>query len=193
MSIATNAWAGTYEELPLGTEETASQLIDGAAIDAFADAIKSYNPVHMDGNWARKNTHYPDRIAHGVMTTALMSQPLVQFCGFCCGTGVDFFEDGFAQRQVECAAHRVEVDGAVGEGIVEVEDPVGIGQYSILASIIGNTGDRSRRFPARPATAASWAAQPLLISPSPSSSYSASRIHQTSVSASGRTPWPAIP
>jgi acyl dehydratase len=34
----------------------------------------------MDGDWARKNTHYPDRIAHGVMTTALMSQPLVQFC-----------------------------------------------------------------------------------------------------------------
>ena len=34
----------------------------------------------MDGDWARENTHYPDRIAHGVMTTALMSQPLVQFC-----------------------------------------------------------------------------------------------------------------
>jgi len=78
--MATNVWTGTYEELPLGAEETASQLIDGEAIDAFAEAIKSFNPIHMDGNWARKNTHYPDRIAHGVMTTALMSQPLVQFC-----------------------------------------------------------------------------------------------------------------
>ena len=29
---------------------------------------------------ARANTHFPDRIAHGVMTTALMSKPLVQFC-----------------------------------------------------------------------------------------------------------------
>ena len=78
--MATEAWTGTYEELPLGAEESASQLIDGGAIDAFADAIKSYNPVHMDGDWARANTQYPDRIAHGVMTTALMSQPLVQFC-----------------------------------------------------------------------------------------------------------------
>ena len=29
---------------------------------------------------ARANTPFPDRIAHGVMTTALMSNPLVQFC-----------------------------------------------------------------------------------------------------------------
>ena len=76
----TEAWTGTYEDLPLGAMEEASQLIDGAAIDAFADAIKSYNPVHMDGEWARANTPFPDRIAHGVMTTALMSNPLVQFC-----------------------------------------------------------------------------------------------------------------
>ena len=73
-------WTGTYEELPLGASEESRQLIDGAAIDAFAHAIDSYNPIHMDGDWARANTHYPDRIAHGVMTTALMSKPLVQFC-----------------------------------------------------------------------------------------------------------------
>ncbi len=73
-------WTGTYEDLPLGAREESSQLIDGAAIDAFAHAINSYNPIHMDGDWARANTHFPDRIAHGVMTTALMSQPLVQFC-----------------------------------------------------------------------------------------------------------------
>ena len=78
--MAIEAWTGTYEDLPLGAEESASQLIDGSAIDSFANAIQSFNPVHMDGDWARENTHYPDRIAHGVMTTALMSQPLVQFC-----------------------------------------------------------------------------------------------------------------
>ena len=77
---ATEIWTGTYEDLPLGAREESTQLIDGAAIDAFAHAIKSYNPIHMDGDWTRANTKYPDRIAHGVMTTALMSQPLVQFC-----------------------------------------------------------------------------------------------------------------
>ena len=76
----TETWDGTYEELPIGASETSSQMIDGAAIDKFADAIQSFNPIHMDSDWARENTPYPDRIAHGVMTTALMSKPLVQFC-----------------------------------------------------------------------------------------------------------------
>ena len=78
--MATEAWTGTYESLPIGATESNSQLIDGAAIDAFASAIQSFNPIHMDGEWARANTPFPDRIAHGVMTTALMSRPLVQFC-----------------------------------------------------------------------------------------------------------------
>ena len=39
--MAIEAWTGTYEELPLGAEEYASQLIDGAAIDAFAHAIQA--------------------------------------------------------------------------------------------------------------------------------------------------------
>lgn len=73
-------WAGTYELLPIGAKESCTQLVDGAAIDAFAHAIQSFNPIHMDGEWTRKNTHYPDRIAHGVMTTALMSPAIAAFC-----------------------------------------------------------------------------------------------------------------
>ena len=78
--MATEEWTGTYDSLVVGESETCSQLIDGAAIDAFAHAIQSFNPLHTDGDWARANTHYPDRIAHGVMTVALMSRPMVQFC-----------------------------------------------------------------------------------------------------------------
>ena len=78
--MATEAWTGTYDDLPVGATESSSQRIDGATIDAFAHAIQSFNPIHMDGDWARANTPFPDRIAHGVMTTALMSRPLVQFC-----------------------------------------------------------------------------------------------------------------
>lgn len=73
-------WNGTYEDVPLGLEESNTLTVDGAAIDAFAHAIQSFNPIHMDGDWARANTQFPDRIAHGVMTTALMSNPIVQFC-----------------------------------------------------------------------------------------------------------------
>ena len=73
-------WTGTFESLPLGASEACVRVVDGATIDAFADVIQSFNPIHMDGDWARENTPYPDRIAHGVMTTALMSPAITGFC-----------------------------------------------------------------------------------------------------------------
>lgn len=76
----TKAWTGTYESLPIGASASCSQVIDGDAIDAFAGAIQSFNPLHLNGDWARANTNFPDRVAHGVMTAALMSRPLVQLC-----------------------------------------------------------------------------------------------------------------
>ena len=75
-----STWTGTYESLPLGASEACTRIVDGATIDAFADVIQSFNPIHMDGDWARENTPYPDRIAHGVMTTALMSPAITGFC-----------------------------------------------------------------------------------------------------------------
>jgi 3-hydroxybutyryl-CoA dehydratase len=78
--MAKPSWTGTYESLPVGASESSTRLVDGATIDAFANAIQSFNPIHMDSDWARENTPYPDRIAHGVMTTALMSPAITSFC-----------------------------------------------------------------------------------------------------------------
>lgn len=69
-----------YESLRLGTSESCSRVIDGHLIDAFANIIQSFSPLHMDGDWARANTQFPDRLAHGVLTAALMSKPMAQFC-----------------------------------------------------------------------------------------------------------------
>ena len=73
-------WDGTFEELPIGEIESCVHHVDGAAIDAFASAIRVSIRIHMDREWTRANTHYPDRIAHGVMTTALMSPAITSFC-----------------------------------------------------------------------------------------------------------------
>lgn len=72
-------WQGTYDEIPLDVVETFTRTVDGASIDAFAQAIQSFNPIHMDGDWARANSSFPDRIAHGLMTSALMSRPIANF------------------------------------------------------------------------------------------------------------------
>ena len=72
-------WSGEYEDVPLGHEESFSRTVDAAAIDGFANAIQSFHPIHMDADWARANSPHPDRVAHGVMTSALMSRPIANF------------------------------------------------------------------------------------------------------------------
>ena len=72
-------WTGTYDDIPLGAEESFTRTVDYAAIDGFAQAIQSFHPLHMDTEWARANSSYPDRVAHGVMTSALMSRPIMSF------------------------------------------------------------------------------------------------------------------
>ncbi len=78
--MTSDQWTGTYEAIPLGATESFTRTVDAAAIDAFAGAIQSFHPIHTDRDWVRANTSYPDRLAHGVMTTALMSRPIANFC-----------------------------------------------------------------------------------------------------------------
>lgn len=76
---APQSWTGGYEDVPVGAEESFARMIDGATIDGFANAVQSFHPIHMDAAWARANSTFPDRIAHGLMTSALMSRPIVNF------------------------------------------------------------------------------------------------------------------
>ncbi len=77
--MSVTAWHGTYEDVPLGSEESFTRTVDGATIDGFAGAVQSFHPIHMDAEWARANSAFPDRIAHGLMTAAFMSRPIANF------------------------------------------------------------------------------------------------------------------
>lgn len=70
---------GTYEDVPLGAELSVVRTVDGAAIDGFAHAVQSFHPLHMDAEWARKNSRYGDRVAHGLFISGLLSRPIVNF------------------------------------------------------------------------------------------------------------------
>jgi 3-hydroxybutyryl-CoA dehydratase len=73
-------WTGTFESVPLGAEEKVERLVDGRTIDLFAEAVQSFHPVHMSREWVKQHTNFPDRIAHGLLTSALMSRAIVNFC-----------------------------------------------------------------------------------------------------------------
>lgn len=70
---------GTYEDVPLGAELSVQRTIDAAAIDGFANAVQSFHPLHMDAEWARNNSRYGDRVAHGLFISGLLSKPMVSF------------------------------------------------------------------------------------------------------------------
>jgi acyl dehydratase len=75
-----NDWSGKYEEVPLGATSSVERTVDEQAIDLFAQAVQSFHPIHMDREWVHANTAYTERLAHGLMTSALMSRPIVDFC-----------------------------------------------------------------------------------------------------------------
>jgi len=77
---AAQEWSGSFESVPLGAEEKVERLVEGRTIDLFADAVQSFHPIHMSLDWVKQHTKYPDRIAHGLLTSALMSRPIVDFC-----------------------------------------------------------------------------------------------------------------
>ena len=77
---AVQQWTGSFESVPLGAEEKVERLVEGRTIDLFADAVQSFHPIHMSLEWVKQHTQYPDRIAHGLLTSALMSRPIVNFC-----------------------------------------------------------------------------------------------------------------
>ena len=79
-STATQQWSGSFESVPLGAEERVERMVEGRTIDLFADAVQSFHPIHMSLDWVREHTTYPNRIAHGLLTSALMSRPIVNFC-----------------------------------------------------------------------------------------------------------------
>ena len=50
---------------------TASRTITEADVVNFAGLSGDYNPLHTDEEWARKNTPFETRIAHGVLIQSI--------------------------------------------------------------------------------------------------------------------------
>lgn len=71
-------WQGTLDSVPLGATASETTVVSGEMIDAFVAIAGSRHPLHTSDEWARAHTHYPRRVAHGVLIHALMSRPLAK-------------------------------------------------------------------------------------------------------------------
>lgn len=65
----------TYEELSIGQTATYSKVVDEQDIQLFAAVSGDVNPVHLDEQYAA-GTQFGERIAHGMLTGALVSAAL---------------------------------------------------------------------------------------------------------------------
>jgi acyl dehydratase len=65
----------TYDEITIGQTATYSKRIEEREIQLFAAASGDVNPVHLDADFAA-GTVFKGRIAHGMLTGALISAAL---------------------------------------------------------------------------------------------------------------------
>lgn len=61
-----------FDEITVGMSGEFTKIISDADIHAFADASGDYNPIHVDDAYA-KATIFGERIAHGILTSGLIS------------------------------------------------------------------------------------------------------------------------
>jgi len=61
-----------FEDLDVGMEASLAKTITAADIDTFAELSGDRNPVHLDAAYAA-GTMFKERIAHGILTAALIS------------------------------------------------------------------------------------------------------------------------
>ena len=65
----------TFEELKIGQKASVQKTITAADVTAFAGITLDVNPVHMSESYA-KDTVFGRRIAHGILTSGLISAVL---------------------------------------------------------------------------------------------------------------------
>ena len=61
-----------YEDLEVGMSATHAKIVTECDIMAFAEISGDFNPVHTDHEYAT-GTIFKDRIAHGILSAALLS------------------------------------------------------------------------------------------------------------------------
>lgn len=70
----------TAENFTIGYKHTCVFKVTDKMVSQFAELSGDYNPVHVDDEFAKK-TRFGKRIAHGMITGALISSSLVETFG----------------------------------------------------------------------------------------------------------------
>jgi 3-hydroxybutyryl-CoA dehydratase len=68
-----------YEKIHVGDIYSFNHMISEDDINAYANLIGDFNPMHIDDDYA-KNTMYEGKISHGMLAASLFSTLLGMYC-----------------------------------------------------------------------------------------------------------------
>ena len=102
-----------FEEITIGQTESITKKVTAELVEAFAEVSGDHNPLHLDDAYA-KTTIFGERIAHGALTTALISAVL--------GTSLPGLGTVFVSQSTKFIAP-VKL-GAEVKAVVEVTDKI---------------------------------------------------------------------
>jgi 3-hydroxybutyryl-CoA dehydratase len=63
----------TFDQIKVGDSATHERTITARDVDLYAELTDDYNPMHMDDEFAKQNTKFGGRIAHGTITLGLIA------------------------------------------------------------------------------------------------------------------------
>ena len=124
---------GTFEgpvdsPLSVGDEFAFAKTLTEAAIEQFAAATGDTNPLHLDADYAEA-TRFGGRIAHGVLTTGVVSAGVARLPGM-----PIYLEQNAGFTAPVHAGERVTAD-------IEVTADEGDGQYRLATVVTDESGD----------------------------------------------------
>ena len=61
-----------FSEIEIGLEESFKVDVDASKMDKFLDISNDINPLHVDGNYAKKKG-FPGRVVYGLLTSSFYS------------------------------------------------------------------------------------------------------------------------
>lgn len=111
--------------LKIGQEVVVSRTISEADVAAFAELSLDTNPVHFDDAYAAK-TLYGKKIAHGMISAALISGALTELMGnsnVLLAMNLEFRKPVYVGDEITCRAIIVEIER---RNVARIEVEVGV-------------------------------------------------------------------
>jgi len=143
MSDQVNNKIASSDDFVIGFRTSCNYKVTEKMIAQFAELSGDYNPVHMDPEFAKK-TRFGRRIAHGMITGALISSALVKVFGrggIYLSQNMKFVNPVFIDDEIQIELHVAAMRKEKGIATIETNVKKTTGEVVVKGEAIIMVGD----------------------------------------------------